>query len=208
MPRSKAPNKVGRPQGRRPAQTRESILIAARNCFAENGYGASTFKQVAKRAGLTPAALYTHFSSKPDLFLSTIEFSYTPLLPGFKAIFDIDAPFKEKLRTLLELAVDLYEEDRTTLAFIVGAHIEAKRHPEIADYEDRDYYKIASTMLRSVFQEAIDNGDVPPHFSVDDLMLTFIGGTMGMATFASVEGIEDKTSLRKGVEVMLEAIKW
>jgi hypothetical protein len=104
-------------------------------------------------------------------------------LPGFKAIFNIDAPCKEKLRTLLELAVDLYEEDR-------------------------DYYKIASTLLRSVFQEAIDNGDVPPHFSVDDLMLTFIGGTMGMATFVSVEGIEDKTSLRKGVEVMLASLKW
>ncbi len=137
MPRSKAPNKVGRPQGRRPAQTRKSILIAARNCFAENGYDAPIFKQVAKRAGLTPAALYTHFSSKPDLFLSTIAFSYTPLLPGFKAIFDIDAPFKEKLRTLMELAVDLYEDDRITLAFIVGAHMEAKRHPKIADYEDK-----------------------------------------------------------------------
>jgi AcrR family transcriptional regulator len=212
MARSKAvdkvANKVGRPQGRQPSQTRESILIAARSCFAENGYGATTFKQVAKRAGLTPAALYTHFSSKPDLYLSTIEFSYTPILPGFKAAFEIDAPFKEKLGAILKLAVDLYEEDRTTLAFILGAHLEAKRHPDIADYEDRDYYKIASTILRSVFQQAIDNGDVPPHFSVDDLMLTFIGGTMGMATFASAEGIQDKTSLRKGVEVMLAALKW
>jgi len=208
MARKKVANKVGRPQGRTPSQTRESILRAARSCFVEQGYGATTFKEVAQRAGLTPAALYTHFNSKPDLYLSTIEYSYTPILPGFKAALETDAPFREKLGAILKLAVDLYEEDRTTLAFIVGAHLEAKRHPEIAEYEDRDYYKIASTMLRGVFQQAIDNGDVPPQFSVDDLMLTFIGGTMGMASFASVEGIEDKTSLRTGVEVMLASIKW
>lgn len=205
---NKVPNKVGRPQGRTPTQTRESILKAARSCFVEQGYGASTFKEVARRAGLTPAALYTHFSSKPDLYLSTIEYSYTPLLPGFKAALDLDAPFKEKLHAILQLAVDLYETDRTILAFILSTHLEARRHPEIAEYEDRDHYRIASTMLRGVFQQAIDQGDVPPEFSVDDLMLTFIGGTMGMASFASVEGIEDKTSLRRGVEVMLASIKW
>jgi AcrR family transcriptional regulator len=208
MSRRKAPNKVGRPQGRSPSQTRESILIAARSCFVEHGYGAATFSAVAKKAGLTPAALYTHFNSKPDLYLSTIEYSYTPILPGFKAAFEIDAPFKEKLRAILKVGVDLFEEDSTTVSFILGAHLEAKRHPEIAEYEDRDHYKVASTMLRGVFQQAIDRGDVPPQFSVDDLMLTFIGGTMGMASFASVEGIADKTSLRTGVEVMLASIKW
>ena len=208
MSPKKAPNKVGRPQGRSPAQTRETILIAARSCFAENGYGATTFKEVANRAGLTPAALYTHFNSKPDLYLSTIEYSYAPIVPGFRAALENDAPFKVKLRAILEMAVDLYEQDSTMLTFIVGAHLEAKRHPEIAEYEDRDYYKFASTILRGVFQQAIDNGDVPPHFSVDDLMLTFIGGTMGMASFAKVEGIDNKTSLRKGVEVMLASLKW
>tara|TARA_R110001592_G_scaffold363396_2_gene687718 strand:+ start:144385 stop:145011 length:627 start_codon:yes stop_codon:yes gene_type:complete len=208
MSRTEAPNKVGRPQGRKRSQTREAILLAARGCFVENGYGAATFKDVAERAGLTPAALYTYFDSKPDLYLSTIEYSFTPILPGFKAALEFDAPFKEKLRAILKMAVDLYEQDKTTLALFLEAHLEAKRHPEIAEYEERDHYKVASTMLRGVFQQAIDSGDVPPNFSVDDLMLTFIGGTMGMASFASAEGMADKTSLRRGVEVMLASIKW
>jgi AcrR family transcriptional regulator len=208
MSSRKQPNKVGRPQGRRPSQTRETILQAALGCFVENGYGASTFKAIARRAGLTPAALYTHFESKADLYLSTLEYSYIPILPGFKAALEVEAPFRDKLGAILNAAVDFYEEDSVTISFILEAHLEAKRHPEIAHYETREQYKVASALLRGVFQQAIDLGEVPAHFSVDDLMLTFIGGTMGMASFASAAGIDDKTSLRKGVEVMLAAIKW
>ncbi len=75
---SSVPKKVGRPQGRSREQTREAILKSARSSFVENGYGGSTFKDVARRSGLTPAALYTHFASKAELYSATLEYSYLP----------------------------------------------------------------------------------------------------------------------------------
>src|SRR5712672_2063876 len=50
--------------------TRERILAAARECFAEAGYAAASTHMVASRVGLTTGALYHHFGSKRELYLA------------------------------------------------------------------------------------------------------------------------------------------
>src|SRR5437667_8510373 len=50
--------------------TRERILLAARECFAEAGYAAASTHMVASRVGLTTGALYHHFGSKRELYLA------------------------------------------------------------------------------------------------------------------------------------------
>ncbi|HEX2234541.1 MAG TPA: helix-turn-helix domain-containing protein [Thermoleophilaceae bacterium] len=48
--------------------TRGALLRAARELFAERGYGAVGTEQVVARAGVTRGALYHHFRDKRDLF--------------------------------------------------------------------------------------------------------------------------------------------
>jgi AcrR family transcriptional regulator len=50
----------------RPAASRRMVL-AAIDAFAEHGYHATTTRDIATRAGLSPAALYVHFPSKAAL---------------------------------------------------------------------------------------------------------------------------------------------
>jgi len=45
----------------------ERMLLAAVEAFAERGYHATTTRDIASRAGLSPAALYVHFPSKAAL---------------------------------------------------------------------------------------------------------------------------------------------
>lgn len=49
-----------------PAAARK-LLIAAAHAFAERGYHATTTRDIASRAGMSPAALYIHYSTKEDL---------------------------------------------------------------------------------------------------------------------------------------------
>ncbi|MGE0066550.1 MAG: TetR/AcrR family transcriptional regulator [Solirubrobacterales bacterium] len=44
--------------------------MAALECFAENGYHATTTRDIASRAELSPAAVYVHFPSKGELLYS------------------------------------------------------------------------------------------------------------------------------------------
>jgi AcrR family transcriptional regulator len=54
--------------GRRARVTREEVLAAARDAFAERGYEATTLAAIAARVGLSPAALLRHAPGKEALF--------------------------------------------------------------------------------------------------------------------------------------------
>ncbi|MGW0176067.1 TetR/AcrR family transcriptional regulator [Rhodococcus sp. NPDC003322] len=55
------------------AQTRERLLAAALDVFAEEGFGRSTVEQVCERAGFTRGAFYSNFDSLDELFLAMWE---------------------------------------------------------------------------------------------------------------------------------------
>jgi AcrR family transcriptional regulator len=59
--------------GRRSANhTRQRIVDAARELFAEHGYRSTSMRQVAARAGLTDPALYYYFRSKHDVLTALL----------------------------------------------------------------------------------------------------------------------------------------
>lgn len=58
---------------KRRARTRQRLLDAALDVFAEAGFGRSTVEQVCERAGFTRGAFYSNFSSLDELFLALWE---------------------------------------------------------------------------------------------------------------------------------------
>jgi len=63
-----------------PASTRNSILDAAEELFASQGYHATTIAQLAERVGIKGPALYKHFASKRALFEEVLERLFSPFL--------------------------------------------------------------------------------------------------------------------------------
>ena len=67
--------------GRRPGNqdTREAILAAAREAFADRGYDRASIRAIATRAGVDPALVHHYFGTKDQLFLATVN---APIDPG------------------------------------------------------------------------------------------------------------------------------
>jgi AcrR family transcriptional regulator len=67
--------------GRRPGNpdTRESILAAARNAFADKGYDGASIRTIATSAGVDPALVHHYFGTKDKLFLAAMNL---PIDPG------------------------------------------------------------------------------------------------------------------------------
>ena len=62
------------PRRRLPAaERRELILDAAMNAFADTGYHQTSLEEVARRAGVSKALIYDHFSSKQELYRELLE---------------------------------------------------------------------------------------------------------------------------------------
>ncbi len=66
-------------------RTSRAIVDAAYNLITEQGYAATSMRQIAKKAGLALGSIYNHFSSKEEVFVAIIEerhpiFQIIPLL--------------------------------------------------------------------------------------------------------------------------------
>jgi AcrR family transcriptional regulator len=74
-----------RRSGRRPGNpdTRDVVLAAARQAFAERGFDGATIRGIATAAGVDPALVHHYFGNKDKLFLAAIEAPANPadLLP-------------------------------------------------------------------------------------------------------------------------------
>jgi AcrR family transcriptional regulator len=66
------------------ANTRERLLAAALDVFAEEGFGRSTVEQVCERAGFTRGAFYSNFDSLDELFLAMWEQRSQAMLAGIR----------------------------------------------------------------------------------------------------------------------------
>src|SRR4030067_128367 len=66
-------------------RTNRAILEAAYGLFIEQGYAATSMRQIAEKAGLALGGIYNHFSSKDEVFQAIIEdrhpfFEIVPIL--------------------------------------------------------------------------------------------------------------------------------
>jgi AcrR family transcriptional regulator len=57
----------------RAEERRERIVEAAMEVFAERGYQEASMAEIARAAGITPAVIYDHFSSKAELQILLLE---------------------------------------------------------------------------------------------------------------------------------------
>jgi AcrR family transcriptional regulator len=66
--------------GRRPGNqdTREAILAAAREAFAERGFDRTSIRAIATSAGVDPALVHHYFGTKDELFLAAVEAPMDP----------------------------------------------------------------------------------------------------------------------------------
>jgi AcrR family transcriptional regulator len=106
---------VARRTGRRPGNpdTREAILKASREAFAERGYDAASIRQIATGAGVDPALVHHYFGTKEQLFLEAVGAPMDPreLLPQVLAG-GVDTVGERLVRIFL----DVWDSPRGTVA--------------------------------------------------------------------------------------------
>ena len=92
--------------------TRAEILAVASELFGEQGYEATSLREIAERLGITKAALYYHFPSKQDIARALL----TPLIEDFDTLMrEVPGLLPDQPRTVLERYFDLCRRNRPLL---------------------------------------------------------------------------------------------
>jgi len=102
-----------------PADTHGAILQRARYLFARQGYRGTSIRQLTSGLGLTPAALYYHFSGKEEVLAGVLD----PMERDGEAIIARMAelePTPEALREVLDRYFDLLTRHIVAFRFVAG----------------------------------------------------------------------------------------
>ncbi|GLZ06377.1 TetR family transcriptional regulator [Actinomadura sp. NBRC 104412] len=75
-----AGRRSGRGPGRRPGptETRDAIIAAARDLFAEKGYDGASLRAIARAAGVDPALVHHFYGNKEGVFVAAMRFPIDP----------------------------------------------------------------------------------------------------------------------------------
>ena len=138
---------------------RESILSAARELLHQKGINGASMNQIAKKAELGVATLYSYFKNKEDLYL-TLQKEGLALLKAqtMENLSVIDDP-KEKLR-IIALSFLEFSQKRKNYYYIINYYIST---PEIL-FEQRLKDEIDSqaenslNVVEQVFREGVAEG--------------------------------------------------
>lgn len=107
--------------------TRERILSAAAQLFAQQGFASTSMPAIAERSGITAGAIYRHFTSKAELLLEVVKRALGALPLSFERSSGTD-----DAALLPEFAARLTDPALTLLRQLsVEVHAAARRDPEV-----------------------------------------------------------------------------
>jgi AcrR family transcriptional regulator len=167
---------MGRIAGVTAAETRERLLRAAADVFAERGYDGTRVADIATAAGVSNGALYAHFTSKADLLAGALRAHGRHLLAE---MFAAD-PDRSVVELLLAVGRCLPRRRDTRGYLIVEALVAARRDEDVAR-PMREYVGERARWLAELMRFAQDGGELDPAVSADALAHFCLLLTMGSA---------------------------
>ena len=169
-------------------ETREKILDAAREMFAEDGFEAVTMRAIAERIEFTPTAIYHHFKNKNALLNEICMLDFQMLAQHFNTSVAAADPVR-RILAVGDAYLHFAEKHPSQYRFMFMTFIPANEiDPEyVADSRgnpERDAY----AFLREACREAIASGALRPESTdADELSQILWGGVHGMISLRMVK---------------------
>ncbi|MEU8675883.1 TetR/AcrR family transcriptional regulator [Streptomyces sp. NPDC048560] len=136
------------------------LLVAAVEAFAERGYHATTTRDIAGRAGMSPAALYIHYKTKEELLHRISRIGHDRALALLEAEAGSDGSAARRLAGAVRSFVRWHAE-RYTTARVVQYELDAltdEHRTEIIELRRQ-----SDAVVRRIITEGVEAGefDVP-----------------------------------------------
>ena len=157
-------------------ETRERLLRAAADVFAERGYDGTRVADIAAAAGVSNGAMYAHFGSKAELLVDALR------THGRRLLAEAFAADPDRSVTDLLLMIGRWLPRRRDASgyLIVEALVAARRDKDVAE-PMRDYIGERGDWLAGLMRIAQADGEVDPALSPNALAHFCLLLSMGSA---------------------------
>lgn len=165
-------------QDRERQAVRDAILDAARDLFVTEGYRHVSIRKIAERIEYSPAAIYSYFPGKDDIFFALAEEGFRLLDEKVRSVDTADLPPIDRLRRFYWLFYEFSKEQKQyfDLMFI------DRSVPSISDrWGQFEVMQQLMMHVEKVTQDAIDAGVLPAELNACVAMHVMWGALMGPA---------------------------
>lgn len=192
-------------QEREREATARAILDAARELFVAEGYQNVSIRKIAEKIEYSPAAIYSYFSSKDDIFLALAEEGFHLLFKSAEDCRGRQDPHATSLDCIRSAFLNIYNFSKAYPEYYWLMFLE-RSVPKISqDWERFGFVREMRGRLTAWIRSAIDSKDFPagssPEVIVRVLMVTMQGICMARLCDRMAPG-EDPDAL---AEVTLDA---
>ncbi|PHP64833.1 TetR family transcriptional regulator [Zhengella mangrovi] len=145
--------------------TIQRLLIAAVDCFWKSGFHASSTRDIAKKANLSPAAVYVHFKSKEDLLFRIIQIVAGDVLRQIQETAAMDGDPRIRLWRIVQASVALP-------ARVYKAATVVNTEFAVLSPAQRKYVMQIRDALDDIVESCLKEGCAAGQFQIDDLPVT------------------------------------
>ena len=157
--------------------TRRAILDAALELFVADGYAQVSMRNIAAKVDYSPAAIYSYFASKDDIFHALAE-------EGFRllgAAHMTGAPSADPLDDIRMAPWHFYEFSKRQPQYFALVFLD-RRVPRIARESEQFAFMVElKAAVRTRMQRCIDTGLFPASLDVDVALRLILAPVMGLA---------------------------
>lgn len=141
------------------ADTREKILDAALQVFAEKGYHRAVVDDIVRASETSKGAVYHHFPNKEALFLALVDEFTSRLAVNVAAAIAAQHGSLKKVESALRATLETFAGHRQLTRILLleavslGATYEAKR---------AEVHRRFAELIKGYLDEAVRDGSIPP----------------------------------------------
>lgn len=179
---------------RRRQQTRDYLLRAAAQVFAERGFHGASLDEVAAVAGFTKGAVYSNFKNKDDLFLAVLESHYDEEMQALRATLDAwQGPVEDHLSDYVAFIRRQFDATGETWgALLQEFSVYALRNPaaraKLVEFQRADIDSIAEIIEAERIRHGIKTSEPAQHTARVVVALMHGLFTMRLTDPESVDG--------------------
>jgi AcrR family transcriptional regulator len=137
-----------------------NILSAAESLFLENNYADVTVTEIAEKADVTKGALYHHFSSKEDVYLTMLHTDLEEKRRLLHEAVEMKANCRIRLRRLTEIFLELPRKKRDLIK-LVRRDINIFKNPTRQKLV-RAYQETLPEQIEKILSDGIAHGELAP----------------------------------------------
>ncbi|MCG7378777.1 TetR/AcrR family transcriptional regulator [Paenibacillus sp. ACRSA] len=171
-------SKSGRPR----EFNKPEVLDAAMETFWLKGYEACSTEDLCNSTGLGRGSLYNAFGSKHALYEQTLHRYHEHWIQEQTAMLERSGPVKERLRNLLEWAVERDFEDTSKGCLLINATMERGRTDSTVESVSSRHVELLESIVCQVMDEGLQTGEINSDRSALDLARTFVCSYYGLRT--------------------------